>query len=610
MNCEQAQLVMAMHALGDATLPDAQQEELESHLRVCPACREEYRQNERIIRVLRGMPGMLLLRAVRGLPVDPTDPSMDFDTGTATNTPAAADRRSWLRSRNLGRYALRAGAIAAAVLLCGWLGLSSRQMHGSADPASQSGAGICQSDRGDSIPMGIASRLGDSGQVVESRRILAGDSLDAESRLRVRIWDRHELVAEPGTRLAFALTEDRGCRLALQRGQVTVSVNRAAGEGVFRVTTPHTELAVTGTLFTVTSTSDHTHLNVAEGTVRMSVPAGARRSPPSVQMVAAGQSFTSNGVKIIRDPIDLSMLLAASETTNDPVIALQRSPWYRQRFAPLLALRDYLRNRGEPVDELTLLAISGDLWCLQYPKDSSTCRSRHLHRKAGLERAARFHGYAIQWVAPTDADEMKDLLRQARTAGDLVLAFNDAPHGVRTLSAADYEDFNPNQPGEYRFLGEDRISRPALARIVPAEGSAKSQASLAREALADVQRLLTSVTDAENLIGEEALRTWAARIAATGQGVGLDDPLFQALTAASLLGNACREPYARLGLAPENLLRWHDACTELEARCRLAINRRITTETLCQRQQESQEHERLRDLLRAVHAIGRDSPGR
>ena len=121
--------------------------------------------------------------------------------------------------------------------------------------------------------------------------------------------------------------------------------------------------------------------------MQIATPAGA------VETVSAGQTFLSDGSALTRrDPVSADDALAAGiELMRDPVAAIQQSPWYKQRFAPLLRLRDWLVEQGVEADELELLAVSADLWCLQYPKDPSAGLPPYIHRKADQP-----HGFACR----------------------------------------------------------------------------------------------------------------------------------------------------------------------------------------------------------------------
>jgi hypothetical protein len=327
-------------------------------------------------------------------------------------------------------------------------------------------------------------------------------------------------------------------------------------------------------------------------------------------MVSAGQAFTSDGVTIARaESADMSTLLAAADAMKDPVAALQRSSWYRQRFAPLLHLRDYLARQGVLADETTLLAISADLWCLQYPKNPSASLPAYIHRKAGLERAAKFYGYEVQWVPSTSRDQTKELVRQAISAGELVLGFSHSDQGVQDLTTDGTERSRIDKPGGYRFLGEEQVVPLALARISRSPTGAPSATALAREALTDIHRLLTETTDAQNNVGGEAVRAWAEKIAASGNGIPLADPMFQALTAASMLGPTCSESYARLGLTA-NILRWRDACEGLQALCQQALNHQLLRQALCEKERANQWKELTEGLVKTVGSLEQEVPKR
>ena len=165
--------------------------------------------------------------------------------------------------------------------------------------------------------MGILTAIDPTGNTIgQPRAVAPGESVAAAEtqRLRLTIRDRHTITIDPGTRLTANRTGDGGCTIALSTGQITASVRRAEGEGVFRVTTPHAELIVTGTVFTVGATLDNTRLSVREGTVQL-----ARPDRPAIT-VAAGQEYSTHGDVLVRLDGD-ERLLALADELKDPVAA-------------------------------------------------------------------------------------------------------------------------------------------------------------------------------------------------------------------------------------------------------------------------------------------------
>jgi len=542
MNCRKAQLLMATGALYEEVLSKTERKSLNVHLQTCPTCAEEYRQSEQVIRVLQGMPESLLRQALAGkLPPAASEVQAVRIHGFGRTVTAQAQSPPPWRLRVVP-YVCRAGAMAAAVALCFWLGSGAE--YGQRPTGDRNLVDNVTSEQYTLIPvvMGVVARVDESGQIHEPHQVLAGQSLAADSRQILRVWDRHEITIEPGTRLVTNQTDDRGCMVALMAGQITVSVNRATREGLFRVVTPQADLAVTGTVFTVTSTFDHTHLSVTQGTVRMSTPSLAGQSSSSCTMVSASQAFTSDGVTITRaDSTNMSTLLVAAEATKDPVAILQHSPWYQPRFAPLIYLRNYLTRQGVQADDITLLAISGDLWCLQYPKSPSADLPTYIHRKAGLDRAAKYYGYEVQWLTPASPAEAKMISQQATTADELVLAFGLDGHPVELLSTPTLIDrASADVPWSYRFLSEDQPDPLALCRITRSNKPVASARKLAASAVADMRHLLSTAEDSYYLIGQRAVAKWGEGYTVFDRGIS-EDLLFMELNLVAKLSTPCEE---------------------------------------------------------------------
>ncbi|MFC1671718.1 FecR domain-containing protein [Planctomycetota bacterium] len=89
----------------------------------------------------------------------------------------------------------------------------------------------------------------------------------ASEESRVRIRENTSLLLEEN---------GSGKRLFLRRGEIEASVSPQPERIPMAVLTPHAEMAVLGTVFSVTASDDTTGLRVREGTVRMGLPGGGR----------------------------------------------------------------------------------------------------------------------------------------------------------------------------------------------------------------------------------------------------------------------------------------------------------------------------------------------
>ncbi|HUW82138.1 MAG TPA: FecR family protein, partial [Phycisphaerae bacterium] len=349
-------------------------------------------------------------------------------------------------------------------------------------------------------------------------------------QLALRIWDRHEVRLEPGTRLTPHWGQDGGCLLRLSAGQIRVAVNRTADEGIFRIVTPHADIAVTGTIFTVTATGSTTYLHVKQGSVEMTPQHGHGR------LVSAGAVVSTQGLGVAAVPSDdIVTVLAAAESTVDLTEAIKESQWYRQRFAPLLYLQDYLAARGVDVDDLELLAISADLWCLQYPTDAGADLPAYIHRKEGLERTAQWCGYRAEWLTPSSTAEAAALVADGIHAGDLMLAYGLNGQAVTVLGPQGSAD--PAAEWQYRFLAEPTPTAFAICRIGPSERPPR-RGQLLDQTVADVRSLLAETHDREYWVGREAIESWSQACGRTNH-LRLTDPLLRSLTTIAHLAPVC-----------------------------------------------------------------------
>lgn len=558
MDCSQAQILMAPHILGDADLTAAELEGLETHLRECPACPAEYRQTEQVILAVRGLPTDLLEQALHGSlgeearsaePVEETCGLIVVEDGSERSAgPSLITERTKASGRaNMFRRLGRVGALAAciALVVSGALVFYSFTRR-DVNPAGTTPAGMRNATADTaSKRMGMVVRLDAEGRARQEQPVLAGELLAAggDERLRLRIWARHEITIEPGTRLAVNRSGEGGCVVALSGGRITASVNRAGGEGVFRVSTPQAELVITGTVFTVTATAEQTLLSVSHGTVQMSTRQGG------LQAVSAGQAFATDGVALCRvEPHEIDPLKSVFESVVDPAASVRQSSWYRQRFAPLLHLRDFLVKQGVDADEMTMLAISADLWCLQYPKNPQATKTPYIHRKAGLERAANYYGYQVEWLTPADGGEAASLINKALNEEQLVLAYGRGDKTVEAVNAESADNPSHSTSWRYRFLGEDGSSVSPLCRVTRSvTEQVASRQELSRQSLTDRRNLLQGIDDVEYLIGRVAVEAWSNKLRSEDR-ISLNDPLLKALDILAKLGPVCEEQLAGVGL--------------------------------------------------------------
>lgn len=402
---------------------------------------------------------------------------------------------------------------------------------------------------------------------------------------------------ESGTALRVDQDADTsGCVVDLSYGKLLVSVNRADHEGLFRIITPQADLTVTGTVFAVAVSVVSTQLSVIEGSVQLAPKQGA------AQVVSANQTYETDGNALVR--VDTTSAPPADLLAGiiDPVDLLQQSPWYRKRFAPLLELGDYLRAKGVEVDETALLSISADLWCLQYPKQQVADLPPFIHRKSGLERAAKFYGHQVTWLTPANQDEMAQQASHALAAKDLVLAFGVKGRDVEAIEPDQVKGLGNLRIEPYRFLGEEKAFYQ-LAQITRSEEPTVSRESLARESVGDTRWLLTTAEDQGYWLGQEAVEEWGKAISESGEDIALNDPILQSLNAIGIIGIQCAEHCVSLGGDVSNLSRMTRLCQQLDKHTHRILNSLDLEATDCWKQQESKRQLICRDIIASMYQV-------
>lgn len=532
MKCRSVRLLIAPYVLEDPALTSAEHAQVEAHLAVCWACEQEVFETAQLIGILRSMRLS-----------SPADASVTISHESHSTNRPTYRRYRWKRL---------AGAVlglAACVAICAAMGMWKYRRAG-ANASNPEAASWSSSQLSGTV---VSADL--EGRELARHPLPVGRELAASrgERLCVRIWNRHEVMMEPGTRLSLDGCIETGCRVHLEQGRIVVSVSRASHEGHFKIHTSKAVLTVIGTVFEVESTPRKTVLAVVHGTVDMATVAG------DMQRVSAGQKVATDGCRLVRvehssasDPVNMFSWIAGDAA--DELAGLRKSPWYQQRFTPVLRLRDYLLARGEQADELSLIAISADMWAVQRPKTTGA-KIPYLHRKAGLVRAARLHGYEVEWLTAGDAVQAERLARQGLAERHLVLAYG-AYGATQPVVAIDDDALSRGtikSLGAYRFLGDRREATYTLAIIKPAN-SKPTAALLAREALLDMQMLLTGTQDDEYLVGQDALNMWVAQ----AQSMDMppwDDGTFVSLQALGKLASVCQHSYSAMGV-PVDLKHW------------------------------------------------------
>ena len=133
----------------------------------------------------------------------------------------------------------------------------------------------------------VVLRRGGETTGFDSRRLRAGDTLEALELSRLRFNDGTVLTIDAGTRLELlagqSLLDGAAKRLALSTGGLQAEVAKQPAGSPLTITTPEAELTVVGTAFLLARQAETTRLLVSEGRVRMSA-AGSMRE------IAAGGS--------------------------------------------------------------------------------------------------------------------------------------------------------------------------------------------------------------------------------------------------------------------------------------------------------------------------------
>jgi hypothetical protein len=139
------------------------------------------------------------------------------------------------------------------------------------------------------------------------------------------------VTATPGARLEVQSAAAHERRLALEGGTALFDVAPLGGGSRFEVTTPHARVEVRGTVFSVTSTHEHTVVRVYEGHVRVTLAGHA------VELYA-GQTWASDGPTSEADPLrDSATRAAAARSPHVTALPMPNVEPLAERAAPAAA---------------------------------------------------------------------------------------------------------------------------------------------------------------------------------------------------------------------------------------------------------------------------------
>jgi len=395
MNCNDAQLIMAVYLANDPSVTAEERQAFEVHLSQCTACAREYGESKLVVSLIKKY-ACLSEDTCRLLEQKGYTPTLGKQTtaerqGTENPTPvvhpisAGVARSDYRDSR---RRAWRISALAASIILVMAVGWQMRSLP-----------------RTSAVPSRARTSVGHpvAELVLGTQRkpLLFGQPVaTVQNKQEILLGRMHRVVMNSGTSMTIRADEWKGktrYNLELAKGELYVEV---VPGNPFTVQTPNANLIITGTRFDVRTSLDQTEVLLVKGSVRFGnhynkwTPVSAGQASrvfrndapeyPRLVEVAAATAWARDlalanvlaradaGSVPIEDPGILVINTVDSshpglETLDyESWVAGQRD-WFKKEFPWIFRIEKDLAARGIQTDYVTLLMISGEITQFHYP---------------------------------------------------------------------------------------------------------------------------------------------------------------------------------------------------------------------------------------------------
>ena len=371
MDCEQAQILLAPHILGDLDNDPQRCRELQAHLLCCPDCSEMYEDFQETI-------GFVLDHKAEFAQAFKKARARDEENAVVSEEPPAR----FPKNRNLF---VKISAIAACLVVGFGLFMAANQLNKAQNDTSPVASVQQQS------PVKIELVSGDTTEIIPAGQLIAA----VNGLKTLRINDNRQMVLNIGTELSIQ-PYNLGCMVKLNHGEIYTEVEHDGKP--FMVETSHGRAVITGTTFNIKADRGRMDLAVIEGSVQFesekegvvtvqggyqsSIVSGTKPTKPvacniaSISQWARGQKPNemiqdnqpdSRFSELLDQPISFLPHRDLEEIDFDIWIS-QHRPWFEREFPWTKRLQKLLAQDGVEVDTIDLLIESGDSRRFAWPE--------------------------------------------------------------------------------------------------------------------------------------------------------------------------------------------------------------------------------------------------
>jgi ferric-dicitrate binding protein FerR (iron transport regulator) len=528
MNCQEAQLVMALRAVGGDSLTPDERAEFVAHVEACPQCAREYDE----VCVILDQVGQALaedLALTSDVPIRYAKPMMASDQGwedLKRRVPSLAEAcRRHERKQRFRQVAIRVGrwAVAACVLLAVGFGMTAWRQSRTRSTANDVVAHAYNNRNSDSTQCGIA--LGPLGSAV---RVTENGCTPIAMNTPIRTHtDKQEILLGDMHRVVMNTESSVTIRADQHNGQLRYNLELAQGElyvevipgHPFTVKTPNANLIITGTKFDVRCDGQRTDLTLLKGSIHFgnannewtdvtaghasSVMANASPTPPTETDALATTAWArdvaaKNALAKTRSDDLSEMVVSDTFTMPWPKLSSldyatwteKNQSWFEKEFPWIFQTQAAMKAQGVDVDYMTLLMISGDLWQFRYP--CSANESIATLTVAGINRITKFYRLDASVLADVashaskhDPQNTHEAMMNWQTAIRDVAVGNDLPNDLALFSLRATTYLNTTYTAAYLWIE----SHPGLAEKLLADPTTTfaEQLQLICDASADSQ---------------------------------------------------------------------------------------------------------------------------
>ena len=377
MKCKKAKILLAPYILGDLADDLELSTQLETHLKNCNNCTEEYQEIRQTLQFVEEYKEFFAEAFAK----------IDQKRAREEHTQKRVWKKVFPKNSKSLQFSIRIGAVAACLVIGFGLFFAMNQFN---KPQNNSSPIVSNQQQG---PVKIELVSDNNTEVIPAGRLIT----TANELKTLRINGNRQMVLNVGTELTIEPC-NLGCVVKLDQGEIYTEVEHDGKP--FIIETSHGRAVITGTTFNIKADDNKMDLAVVEGSVRFesgkgsvdvkggyqsSIAASIRPTKPIacnvIQIAKWAKKQDTNPTLMdmpssntdISDLSELSLVhmpYCDLEDIDFEIWIDQRREWFEREFPWTKRLQKLLAQNDIEVDTIDLLVESGDLWRFAWPEYS------------------------------------------------------------------------------------------------------------------------------------------------------------------------------------------------------------------------------------------------